>query len=206
MDFCIITKFHYTFFYAHVASLTQAEEARLLPTLPMSFQEKACSFVKEHDKKAYLMGLALLQNAIPNLNWESIDFNEYGKPFLSNASCYFNLSHSGEWVALALSQKFSIGIDIEVIRPIVYDNFRGCFSSKEWENIIASTQPTINFYKAWTQKESIIKADGRGLSIELQDVVIEEQGGYIKDTFPLQYVSDFIEISESCIGCVSYPL
>lgn len=204
MDFCIITKYRYTFFYTHISSLLPSEEKALLKELPMHIQKKAFSFVKESDKKAYLVGRMLLKTYLPN--WEHIQYNAWGKPCLQDESYYFNLSHSGDWVALALSNQGEIGADIEVMRPILYDNFVHCFSSKEWENIIQPCPSLINFYKAWTQKESIIKADGRGLSIELQDVVIEEQGGYIKDTFPLQYVSDYIEISENCIGCVSYPL
>ncbi|TAE11625.1 MAG: 4'-phosphopantetheinyl transferase superfamily protein [Bacteroidetes bacterium] len=204
MDFCIITKYRYTFFYTRLSTLLPSEEKALLEELPSHIQKKAFSFVKESDKKAYLIGRMLLKTYLPN--WEHIQYNAWGKPYLQDASYHFNLSHSGDCVALALSNQGEIGADIEVMRPISHDNFTHCFSSKEWENIINPHPSLNNFYKAWTQKESIIKADGRGLSIELQNVVIEEQEGYIKDTLPLRYSSDFIEISEDCIGCVSYPI
>jgi phosphopantetheinyl transferase len=44
-----------------------------------------------------------------------IKTNEYGKPYLIDNAFYFNISHTAGYVALAISDKRDIGIDIEQV-------------------------------------------------------------------------------------------
>jgi 4'-phosphopantetheinyl transferase len=91
-----------------------------------------------------------------------------GKPFLVNAgSLDFNLSHGGNWVAVALSWSGRIGVDVE--------------SEKEgdfWQEIASAFLASMDvkdagFLKMWTAKEAAVKANGAGLAIPLTEVVID---------------------------------
>jgi 4'-phosphopantetheinyl transferase len=91
------------------------------------------------------------------------------KPYLLNKSSnnlFYNLSHSGDWIVLAISD-VSIGTDVELIDPtfpfqdILADNF----SRAEIDYIGISHQ---KFFKLWTRKEAILKATGQGLGDHLK--------------------------------------
>jgi 4'-phosphopantetheinyl transferase len=60
-----------------------------------------------------------------------------------------------------------IGIDIEVLKPFSFDGFEQQFTTAEWAAIQTAPSSTTAFYHFWTAKESLIKADGRGLGIPL---------------------------------------
>ncbi|KKO55323.1 4'-phosphopantetheinyl transferase family protein [Paenibacillus sp. DMB20] len=97
------------------------------------------------------------------------EYNEFGKPRLKNQSHrYFNISHSGQWVVVALDTS-PIGIDIEKIQPIDFRIGEKFFTSLETRQILCQPKPMMTryFYKFWTLKESYIKAIGKGLSIPL---------------------------------------
>ena len=91
---------------------------------------------------------------------------------------YFNLSHSGDYVAAAFSSA-EVGVDIERIRemkPSVVSRF---FHPKEREYVQRITdvcpertsgeneEGDIQATELWTRKESYIKAVGDGLSLPL---------------------------------------
>ncbi|MCO5936378.1 4'-phosphopantetheinyl transferase superfamily protein [Mucilaginibacter sp. RB4R14] len=77
----------------------------------------------------------------------------------------YNLSHSGDWVVLAIATS-SIGADVEFIdaafpfRDILEDNF----SEHEAAYIGTSSK---KFFTLWTRKEAILKATGQGLGEHL---------------------------------------
>jgi len=192
------TKLHINFFI---------ERQSFIKKLPQEILAIASNFVQEKDKMAFLMGRYLIERQLKKyVNgdlWEQIGVDSYGKPYLKSNNIYFNLSHSGEWVVLAISEKYKIGIDIEKIDTINYYNFENCFNSQEWKNIINSNNIIHKFYKYWTWKESIIKADGRGLSIELQDVFLGKQYSQIADKSSIFY-SEFVNIADEYKLCVSW--
>lgn len=85
------------------------------------------------------------------------------KPSIFQQNIKYNVSHSGDWVLIAISNT-EVGVDTEEIDPlfsykeILADNF-----SKDEINHIAH-QDTINsFYLLWTRKEAITKATAQGL-------------------------------------------
>lgn len=43
----------------------------------------------------------------------------------------------------------------------------------EWESITVSPTPIPAFYDLWTAKESIVKADGRGLNLDLRELKLD---------------------------------
>jgi 4'-phosphopantetheinyl transferase len=100
----------------------------------------------------------------------------HGKPFLKEASVpiQFNLSHSGSRAALVVTRNMRCGIDIEKIRPEISDQAIAarffCARENEWLQSLPSEQRIEGFFRLWSVKEAILKADGKGMSIPLADV------------------------------------
>lgn len=106
--------------------------------------------------------------------------NYYGKPKIENCPhLNFNISHSGEWVLLAIGQG-EIGIDIErvkdLIRPLeIASRF---FSENEYKrlvNIKDDNEKLCKFFEIWTKKESFIKYLGTGISTPLNSFVVPDK-------------------------------
>lgn len=101
-----------------------------------------------------------------------IAYEEFDKPYLVDYPNFkFNVSHSGQYVALAFVKNFTCGVDIERIKNDfnvleIADNF---FSPSEIEQLhnVPKDELFVAFYRLWTRKESFIKAKGSGLSFPL---------------------------------------
>jgi phosphopantetheinyl transferase (holo-ACP synthase) len=99
----------------------------------------------------------------------SIKVNGYGRPILvlpGNEKAVEHLSFSithaeGQAVAI-LTDQCSIGIDIEHRTVIPYEDCRMVFSEMEWQQIVTD-KGNHTFYRYWTAKEALCKAEGVGL-------------------------------------------
>ncbi|MBS1799373.1 MAG: 4'-phosphopantetheinyl transferase superfamily protein [Acidobacteria bacterium] len=98
----------------------------------------------------------------------------YGKPavFQDRRSISFNVTHSRGMILIALSRSGDVGIDIERIDSSldIMEVAESAFHPDEVASLRSIDSPEtkrLAFYRCWTQKEAIIKADGRGLSLPL---------------------------------------
>lgn len=103
-----------------------------------------------------------------------IVYNEYGKPYFRNEKINFNISHSGDYVVLAISDN-EIGIDVQkinamndleldrLVRRIYNDNDYNYFYINDY----------ITFFQVWTIKEGYMKAIGLGLINNIRDIVVD---------------------------------
>jgi 4'-phosphopantetheinyl transferase len=148
---------------------------RYLNQFPLEVKEKILRFRKWEDRQASLYGKLLLKKALKDLGIESgltnLKYSEYGRPYLEN-NTDFNISHSGYVVVCAISTDGKIGIDIEEIKPTSIFDFKKQFSDEEWKIIVTSGNAYFWFYYYWTAKEAVIKADGKGLSVPLENIII----------------------------------
>lgn len=118
--------------------------------------------------------LALYTGLSPN----ALEFarREAGKPYLINSPnpMYFNLSHSGNFAALAVSTLGEIGVDTETIRQ---RNFLAIaeryFHEDEFTQLLEKqgAEQALLFFKLWTLKEAFFKATGGGISSGLEKAV-----------------------------------
>jgi 4'-phosphopantetheinyl transferase len=94
---------------------------------------------------------------------------EHGKPELSDGELAFNMTHSQGMILIALSRAGDVGIDVEdQARPIeAMDVARTVFHPEELQLLQETTeeQRSVLFYRVWTRKEAVAKADGRGLML-----------------------------------------
>jgi 4'-phosphopantetheinyl transferase len=92
------------------------------------------------------------------------------KPFIYQQNIKYNVSHSGDWVLIAISNT-EVGIDTEEMDPgfsykeILADNF-----SRDEINYIAHQDSVNSFYLLWTRKEALTKATAQGLDNNLQNI------------------------------------
>ncbi len=111
----------------------------------------------------WLAGRILLSRIFSPL--PEIIYGEQGKPaFTADTPLWFNLSHSGDDIALLLSDEGEVGCDIEVVRP--RNNWRmlanALFSPGELAEVDTERpeQQLAAFWRIWTRKEAIIKQRG----------------------------------------------
>src|SRR5437899_1392204 len=118
-------------------------------------------------------------------------YGRYGKPALAEGfatnTINFNLSHSGEFMLLAVTRGREVGIDIELINQefATTEIAERFFSRREILSLRSQARQlqTEGFFNCWTRKEAYIKARGEGLSLPLDqfDVSLEPSGAALLD-------------------------
>ncbi len=148
----------------------------LLKCLPPELIEKNLSYRKWEDRYLNLFGISLLLKALKRFGIEkdsliSIKYGPYGKPYLDQ-KINFNIAHSGKYSLCAVSDKVNFGVDLEQIKTIDFNDFDHTMTDNQWEIIKGSVKPVDLFFRFWAIKESVIKADARGMSIPLKEIEI----------------------------------
>lgn len=99
-----------------------------------------------------------------------------GKPYVPGSARRFNLTHSHELGAIALSET-DVGVDVEALDgPRRRRVLEGVLARGEREQVAAAADPLAAFLRAWTRKEALLKAIGCGLRVELREVAIAPDG------------------------------
>jgi 4'-phosphopantetheinyl transferase len=139
--------------------------------------EKLSRIVRKQDKDSFLASAVMkkiLCSSYLGCEPHSVEFelNEFHKPKIKNQeNIHFNTSHSGDWLVFIFSNN-PCGIDIEKINPdFDYPTIlEMSFHPNEIDFIQKSNQPVNQFFKIWTIKESILKAEGTGLMDNLNEL------------------------------------
>lgn len=150
------------------------------------FVNKFSKYKRWQDAKSTILGRLLLAYGLKNLyqvdiNNLKMNFSKDKKPFLENSSIQFNISHSNDVIVCAITSVGDIGVDIEKISDINIQDFIDQFSQSEYEAIISSSNVQEQFYRFWTQKEAIVKANGSGLHIPLNSFEINNHQATVAD-------------------------
>lgn len=140
---------------------------------------RSTSFFHEADTHRFIIGKAMLRILLGNyLNTspESLTFSTgmNNKPvlnFQSKSIIDFNISHSGDYILIAIADK-PVGIDIEHynIDSGSQEIMKVVFSKKEMSFITEQAHPDKTFYKLWTRKEALLKATAKGLNNDIPDI------------------------------------
>lgn len=160
------------------AGMPQAQSLR--PLLSDVEKQRAERFHRNSDGAGFIVAHAALRlilgrrlQADPGaLLFET---GSQGKPFLVRqpgaADIRFNLSHSGDKAAIAVTRGRDVGVDIEHLVPRRSDLAvaKRFFSPAEIAALsgLSKAQRATGFFNCWTRKEAYIKARGEGLSIPL---------------------------------------
>jgi 4'-phosphopantetheinyl transferase len=106
------------------------------------------------------------------------DATAVGKPFLARSAqnLEFNLSHSGHHGLIAVAKDRSVGVDIEVLRPIsdLLGTALQIATPREAKLLkqLPTSQAHSTFFDLWTRKEAVLKAFGLGFLVDPREVEV----------------------------------
>ena len=178
----------------------EKKETKLAELISVYRLNKLNKFIYREDYLRSLYAECLLRfllcKKIPAINSDiHIEYARYGKPYINgNNKIEFSISHSGNWVVVAISN-ITVGVDIEEIKhkdSLVIERF---FSSNEkddiYENIKTSDE---KYYKLWTLKESYMKFTGLGLQVPIEQCVFQKKNKeyVLADNKQLQFSSFYV--------------
>ena len=153
------------------------EWIRLLDQMPQSIQERVARYRKLQNKYQLVYGRLLLKKLLLDIGAHEFDldfvqYDAFQKPYWKKG-VDFSIAHSGKVIGCALSTIGSIGLDIEQIQTIDVNNFQHILNKKDYQYLRSSEDLPTNFFTIWTIKEAVSKADGRGLSMDVQQLEID---------------------------------
>jgi 4'-phosphopantetheinyl transferase len=117
-----------------------------------------------------------------------------GKPHLAGPKAerdlQFSVSRSGAHAAFAFYQYNSIGVDIEEVRkiPELEEIVMQHFTPRERQAVLScpEEQRLMRFYRVWTRKEAVLKAQGEGFLKDLK--CVDVAGGEGPGPWPVRLI------------------
>ena len=155
-------------FFAHAAS------ARRL--LDAAETVRAAQFRFEHDRLVYIFAHAIWRVLLAACLKVGIDdlplvTAPSGQPLLPGTGMSTSLSHSGNWVAIAICSAESVGIDIETAPPrtrLSELTQTICTPLEELQLMtLSEAAREMALLALWTRKEALLKAFGVGLALAM---------------------------------------
>lgn len=97
-------------------------------------------------------------------------YGERGKPYFERIPLYFNLSHSGDYVLCAVSER-EVGADIQRFQPVDMMRLaKRFFSEPECQELVRCEETRERqelFFRLWARKEAYGKLTGEGVAAVL---------------------------------------
>lgn len=196
--------------YIYYSYLSEENHESLLKNelvkFPVDYQEKIKRYRRWQDAQLSLLGKILLFKGVEEIYRDNpydkvIKHTKYNKPYFDDNLIRFNISHSGDIVVCAMSNKFEIGIDIEIVTDLEIHDFKSQFTDNEWHKIVLHHNKREAFFDYWTQKEAVIKSHGHGLTIPLESFEIFDNTTHINGE---KYYLQKIKIDDQYKCCLSF--
>lgn len=173
---------------AHLLATHTARAQRWHHYLSKSEHERLERYRTKRQQDEFLSARALMRCVLANYcntppGQLRFTRSETGKPSLQHPRApHFSLSHSGQWIALAIDRKTPVGVDLEHPRKArdLLAIARHYFHPDEHQRLWRLTEPerALEFYRLWTLKEAFYKARGTGIAEGLSRVCIAPEGTY----------------------------
>lgn len=163
------------YLFDNMAGFSDSLFWRSLKVIPKERADKAMKFRNMIDRKLSVIAYLLLAGGMKK-EYGVVDelvfgFGEQEKPYLLHyPEIFFNISHCKQGVVCAISRE-AVGIDIEEVIPYDDDVAKYICSEAEYHHLRNSTNPTLEFCKLWTRKESVLKFTGQGICSDLKSVL-----------------------------------
>ena len=181
-----------------------ASLAAAVASLPEWRRHKAEAFRFEADRRRSVAVWLLLRQMLAERGLDAdslpVTEDEFGKPaFEAALGIHFNLSHGGERVMAAVSDR-PVGCDVERIAPFDEAVARECLTDGElaWVKMaLPGLDRDRAFIRLWVRKEAYVKAVGRGLGIDLKSVSL------LPDESPQGWSFRDFDFADGHLGCVA---
>lgn len=170
-----------------------------LASLPLNLSERIEKIKKLQAKNQSILAWTILKSILNSeysiKNFE-IAYTKNSKPFfLENENIYFNLSHSYNYVACAVSNS-EIGIDIQKTIEYKPKIAQRMFAQAEVEKIEKSDDKNIVFTKLWSIKESYLKFTGEGIynslkGLDFSNFLNRKEFEYMSLKFKTHFIDDY---------------
>ncbi len=150
---------------------------RLVSMLPATERRRIEGLHRWQDRQDSALGWDLLHRLAGDCG-VLVHRAKSGRPW-SDSPLDVSLSHSGGWIAAAVSHTGRVGIDVETVHDVGPSLVRRCLSLTEldWFNgATAATTRNHRFCRLWTAKEAYLKAVGVGLAVDPRDVPVDLSG------------------------------
>lgn len=165
----------------------------------------------EEKQKTLILSDHLARYAIAkhcNIKTYEIEFyyNSLGKPFAKGLDVYFSVSHSGDYVVVAVSDK-PVGIDIETLREVKANTVKRVCCENEIECINNAHDKNAEFLKIWTKKEAYFKSVGCGIVTNLSLLDTTKENGlytYLTNDYIVSVYSAETNIERCAINYDKY--
>ena len=167
----------------------------------------------DDDKRRTLLGKMLLRYALKkhegyqSSHFPDLHYNRYGKPDIMGMKGGFNISHADDWAVCAYSTQGDIGVDIEKRTPIDIREYKDVLTTDEFASL--NRDSDVDFFRLWTLKEAIIKADGRGFylsptSFTLPHLLVNNTGIKVAGKYWYLYSQDIESEYVLSVASTSY--
>lgn len=174
------------------------------------FKEYGDSFSKERlerinkkpcgkARKELIFAGALLSKALKLQGIDSPCFycKENKKPYLKGQDVFFNLSHSGDYVGVAIGNK-EIGFDIQ--KPVLNVNKSLINRILTKEEAVLFKESKASFNEIWAIKESYSKLTGDGISLNFKEISYKKENIDLK----IDILKNGIKEASGCV--IDLPL
>lgn len=158
--------------------------------LPATLLAQAEGFNQKR-RQQFLAGRWLLAELLFNqtscAKLPNIDTIDNGRPAFTGPNLPdFNISHSGEYIMVALTHGCRLGLDVEHIRPRnrLMKLAQYSFSDEEYQWLAAQPelQQIDRFWQLWTLRESILKLAAKGVW-QMKQIRINPQHRWLSADF-----------------------
>ena len=164
----------YNIFYYDINKMSDDLYNKGLDSIPLIRKKEILKKANTNDRKLSLAGDILTRKYLSrlyNIPEEKLEIKkgEKGKPYVLNIPAHFNVSHSGDYTVLAISDR-PIGIDLEIIRDFSAILAKKYFNEDELKYISGNSSSRKKslmqkcFYEIWTAKEAYLKFTGKGIA------------------------------------------
>ncbi|MGQ0618675.1 MAG: 4'-phosphopantetheinyl transferase family protein [Panacagrimonas sp.] len=173
-------------------------ESAVLDRLDARERERFRAYRTDARREQFLLGRLLLRDSLAAIGGEAVAALDLattseGKLWLPAVpDIQFSVSHTAGLVAVAVSERLRVGIDIEVVKPRpVIDALGAGYYAPDEQRWLATLRDGGEreraFYRLWTHKEAVMKALGIGVLPGDPRVQFEpdEASGHLRLVSPL---------------------
>jgi 4'-phosphopantetheinyl transferase len=118
------------------------------------------SFNNDIRKLHWLSYRNLLKELVSPGEYAHVNYDENGKPYMTDNMHHLSVAHSGKFSAAIISKSKPVGIDIELLHPKIERVVHKFLSEKEMA-FISNASKLEQWYVCWGAKEALYKLYGK---------------------------------------------